>query len=77
METAKLFKNGNSQAVRLPLAFRFEGSQVYIRRLGNAVMLLPEHDTWQVLFDSLDSFSADFMMDREQPDQQEREALFE
>jgi antitoxin VapB len=77
METAKLFKNGNSQAVRLPLAFRFEGTQVYIKRMGNAVVLLPEHDTWEVLFDSLSHFSDDFMEVREQPEQQERETLFE
>jgi antitoxin VapB len=59
------------------LAFRFEGTQVYIKRMGSAVVLLPEHDTWQVLIASLDNFSADFMIDRKQPEQQEREALFE
>ncbi|ASK27430.1 AbrB/MazE/SpoVT family DNA-binding domain-containing protein [Neisseria chenwenguii] len=32
MQTAKIFNNGNSQAVRLPLAFRFEGNEVFIRR---------------------------------------------
>jgi len=31
-QTAKLFKNGRSQAVRLPAAFRFDGNEVYIRR---------------------------------------------
>ena len=77
MKTAKLFKNGQSQAVRLPLEFRFEGKQVYIKRLGNAVILLPEQDTWQVLFDSLGLFSVDFMEERAQPEQQERESLFE
>jgi antitoxin VapB len=77
METAKLFKNGNSQAVRLPLAFRFEGTQVFIKRMGKAVVLLPEQDTWQVLFDSLSRFSDDFMEVRDQPEQQERETLFE
>lgn len=41
MDTAKLFKNGQSQAVRLPKAYRFEGEQVYIKRVGNAVMLIP------------------------------------
>ncbi len=34
MRTAKLFKNGRSQAVRLPAEFRFEGSEVYIRRVA-------------------------------------------
>jgi antitoxin VapB len=77
MKTAKLFKNGQSQAVRLPLEFRFEGTQVYIKRMGNAVLLLPEQDTWQMLFDSLGLFSDDFMELRDQPEQQVRETLFE
>ncbi len=77
MKTAKLFKNGQSQAVRLPLEFRFEGTQVYIKRMGNAVLLLPEQDTWQMLFDSLGLFSDDFLEARDQPEQQVRETLFE
>ena len=77
MRTAKLFKNGQSQAVRLPLEFRFEGTRVYIKRMGNAVLLLPEQDTWQMLFDSLELFSDDFMEMRDQPEQQVRETLFE
>jgi len=77
MKVAKLFKNGQSQAVRLPKEFRFEGTQVFIKRVGNAVLLLPEQDSWQVLFDSLGLFSDDFLEAREQPDQQEREDLFE
>ena len=77
MKVAKLFRNGNSQAVRLPKEFRFEGTQVYIKRMGNAVLLLPEQDSWQILFDSLGMFSDDFMEVRDQPEQQVREALFE
>jgi len=76
MKMAKLFKNGQSQAVRLPKEFRFEGTQVYIKRVGNAVLLLPEQDSWQLLFDSLGLFSDDFMEPRDQPEQQEREELF-
>lgn len=77
MKVAKLFKNGQSQAVRLPKEFRFEGNQVYSKRVGNAVLFLPEHHSWQGLFDSLAMFSDDFMEVREQPEQQEREELFE
>jgi len=77
MKTAKLFKNGQSQAVRLPKEFRFEGTQVYLKRVGNAVLLLPEQDSWQSLFDSLSLFSDDFMESRDQPEQQARETLFE
>jgi antitoxin VapB len=60
MQTARLFPNGQSQAVRLPKAFRFEGERVYVRRLGHAVILLPFHAPWQTLLDSLDEFSPDF-----------------
>jgi antitoxin VapB len=40
METAKLFTNGRSQAVRLPKAFRFEGSEVYIKKVDGGVLLI-------------------------------------
>ena len=76
MQTAKLFKNGRSQAVRLPKEYRFEGDRVYIKRVGSSVILIPYHDPWQSLFDSLEQFSDDFMAEREQPAQQERETAF-
>src|SRR5258708_7241248 len=41
MRTAKLFRNGRSQAVRLPKEFRFEGEELSIRREGDAVILEP------------------------------------
>jgi antitoxin VapB len=41
MDTAKLFENGKSQAVRLPKEYRFHGNKVYIKKLGNAVVLIP------------------------------------
>lgn len=76
MKTAKLFQNGQSQAVRLPKEFRFEGDEVMIKRLGNMVVLIPANHSWDVLFQSLNKFSDDFMTTREQPDQQLREDLF-
>lgn len=76
MDTAKLFKNGRSQAVRLPKKYRLPGSQVFIRKIGSAVILIPYEDSWQTLFDSLFNFSDDFMEEREQPAQQERENVF-
>lgn len=76
METARLFKNGQSQAVRLPKDFRFEGEKVFIKRVGKAVVLIPYQDSWDTLFESLDQFSDDFMEVREQPPAQHREGLF-
>lgn len=73
MQTAKLFQNGQSQAVRLPKQFRLEGNVVYIKRLGNTVVLIPMDNPWNALFDSLNKFSDDFMLERNQPEQQIRE----
>ena len=78
METAKLFQNGKSQAVRLPKKYRFPGDRVLIKRVGNAVVLLPYRDSWETLFESLEQFSDDFMSeDRQQPIDRERENVFE
>ena len=77
METAKLFQNGQSQAVRLPKKYRFAGDKVLIKRVGNAVVLLPYEESWSTLFDSLEQFSDDFMGKRQQPELQEREITFE
>ena len=77
MRTARLFMNGQSQAVRLPKEFRFEGAEVFIKKSGNAVVLIPVVNSWDSLIGSLDKFSPDFMKDRDQPKQQKREAVFE
>lgn len=77
MDSAKIFQNGQSQAIRLPKAYRFRGSKVFLKRMGNAVVLLPEYDSWQPLLDSLAMFSDDFLADRNQPPTQAREDLFE
>lgn len=69
MKAAKLFKNRGSQAVRLPTEFRFSGEEVLIKRVGSAVVLFPTARSWDGLIASLDKFPADFMSDREQPDQ--------
>ena len=77
MKTAKLFQNGQSQAVRLPKKFRFEGDEVFIKKSGGAVVLIPLVNSWDSLIGSLDKFTKDYMADRDQPKQQKREAIFE
>jgi len=75
VKTAKLFKNGQSQAVRLPRDFRFDDDYVFIKKEGKVVMLIPAKGLWQSLFNSLDKFSDDFLAERRQPLTQKREAL--
>ncbi|MEM9478101.1 MAG: type II toxin-antitoxin system VapB family antitoxin [Verrucomicrobiota bacterium] len=74
MDTAKIFLNGRSQAVRLPKEFRFDADEVFVTRLGSAVVLIPMRESWDVLFNAFESFSDDFMDERNQPtEQQERD----
>jgi len=76
METLKLFANGQSQAVRLPKAFRFSGDEIYARKIGQTVMLFPKDSEWSTFIDGLNGFTTDFMPNgRELADEQEREIL--
>jgi antitoxin VapB len=75
MKTAKLFRNGQSQAVRLPKEFRFGGTSVFIHHLGGCVVLVPKHDPWRSMFEATRRFSADFMNARDPGEQSERESL--
>lgn len=60
MTTAKLFKNGQSQAVRLPKEYRFVGSEVGVTRLGELVVLYPKEQRDNLFFSSLGNFTDDF-----------------
>ena len=75
MKTAKLFRNGQSQAVRLPKEFRFKDNHVFIKKSGNIVMLIPAKNSWDSLLNSINKFSNDFMAVRKQPKTQVREAF--
>ena len=67
MTTAKIFTNGRSQAVRLPKEFRFEEDEVFIRKVGDMVILFPRRRSWDMFFKGLDNFTEDFMAERRQP----------
>ena len=76
METAKLFINGQSQAVRLPKEYRFSGNEVYIQKVGNSVMLFPKERAWETFINGLNGFTDDFFADgRNQGVQTPRETL--
>ena len=76
METAKIFENGRSQAVRLPKQFRFNVDEVVVQKLGEAVILVPKEALWQTFMDGLDGFTDDiFDNGRDQGTQEERECL--
>ena len=77
MKTAKVFKSGNSQAVRIPKEFHLEGEEVEIRRKGGSLILRSKKQSWAALIDSLGKFTDDFMEDgRRQPPGQDRGRAF-
>ena len=77
MRTAKVFRSGNSQAVRIPKAFHLEGEEVEIVRQGGALLLRPRKASWAAFIDSLTLFTDDFMEDgRRQPPIQRRPGSF-
>ena len=63
MDTARVFSNGGSQAVRLPKDCRFSDDEVLVNRIGSIVILMPKDDPWRSMLDSLPMFSADFLSD--------------
>ncbi|HVB01310.1 MAG TPA: type II toxin-antitoxin system VapB family antitoxin [Acidimicrobiales bacterium] len=76
METAKLFANGRSQAVRLPKEFAFTGDEVFIKKISGIVMLIPKEDPWKPFMESLNKFTDDFMSaGRDQGTADSRESL--
>lgn len=64
---AKVFKNGASQAVRLPREFRFDADEVCIKRIGSAVLLFPKDAAWDLMGEALSQMDDDFMAERNQP----------
>jgi len=70
MKTAKIFKHGNSQAVRLPKEFRFHDDEVFVKRSGGGVLLLPKRITMEQLDAILSQFRGKFV--RRQPRMQKR-----
>jgi antitoxin VapB len=75
-DVAKLFKNGRSQAVRLPREFRFEGDRVRIRRVAEGVLLEPLIQDPTELFRRLDELNSEpFPSRSSQPPMRKRPAI--
>lgn len=72
MQTAKLFMNGKSQAVRLPKEFRFEGEEVVIKKVGEMVVLLPLVYRADDLAAALETLDPNFQISRDQPQQDQK-----
>lgn len=75
MQTAKLFQNGRSQAVRLPKEYQFSGTDVFVQKIGDSVIIFPKDKVWETFLQGLNRFTDDYLQDgREQPDMQKRKS---
>ncbi len=78
MQTANVINNGAIQTVQLPEGFHVDGNEVYIKHMGKSVLLIPKNaNPWDMMTESLDQFTDDYMLERCQPVQQQREGAFE
>ncbi len=77
VKTTKIFRSGNSQAVRIPKEFQMEGEEVEILKRGASLVLRPKKKSWTALVESLEEFTDDFMEGgRKQPRIQKRDQAF-
>ena len=72
MVTAIVTTRAHGQSVQLPEGFQLDTSEVYVKRVGRSVA-----DPWEIMAESLEQFTGDFVQDRAQPAEQRREAMFE
>jgi antitoxin VapB len=71
-QTAKVFRNGRSQAIRLPKDFRVDADEVYLKKTPDGFLVIPR-DPWEVFREGIGELSAGFMSGgRRQPPPQRR-----
>ena len=63
------------QAIRIPEKMKLNDDKAYLKKVGNALYIIPFHNPWQNLIESIESFTPDFMDSREQPGNQQRESI--
>ena len=78
MKVAEVITNGADQSIHLPADCHIDTSEVFIKRLGRSLLLIPtDSDPWQLFSQGLNEFTPDYMSDRNQPAEQDRKTTFE
>jgi antitoxin VapB len=76
MPIAQIVRQEKGQAVLLPPEIAIDEGEVFVKRVGRSVLLIPrDADPWQMMADSLEQFSDDYMIERRQPEEQPRETF--
>jgi antitoxin VapB len=73
MQTTKVFKSGNSQAIRIPKEYQVDVEELIINKIGNTIVLFPQNDPWELFKKGLTEFTEDYFIEgRNQPEVQKR-----
>jgi antitoxin VapB len=75
IKTIDIKNSDGKQAILIPNEMRIDDNKVYLKKIGNTIFIIPFHNPWQNLIESVNSFTDDFMDDREQLEQQQRESF--
>lgn len=73
--TIEIKRKDNEQAINLPVGMQIDDDKVYLKKVGNTIQIIPFHNPWKNMIDSLGDFSDDFMQERNEPKSQQRESL--
>lgn len=74
-ETIDIQDISGSQMIKIPESLRIDDNKVYLKKVGDSLDIIPFHNPWQSMIESVESFSEDFIACRKQTDQQSRESL--
>lgn len=72
-QTVEIKKRSGSQLIKIPFEMEIDDDKVYLKKVGNSLFIIPFHKPWDSFISSTDQFTDDFLEERKQPDQQERE----
>ncbi len=75
IESINIENSSGVQLIRLPDSFKINDDKVYLKKVGNVVCVIPYHSAWQSMVLSVNEFTDDFMVEREQPSDQKREPI--
>ncbi|MEM6338812.1 MAG: AbrB/MazE/SpoVT family DNA-binding domain-containing protein [Pseudomonadota bacterium] len=68
-EAVKIHDSPDGQSIKIPESLKIDDDKVYVKKAGNVLYIIPFHNSWQDLIDSVEDFTPDFMDDRNQPSQ--------
>ena len=74
LKTAHVVQEGEYQLIKLPESIHLDAQQVFIKPVGQSLVLIPVENPWQSLFDSLDKFLEDFLEQQKQLEPQVKRA---